>query len=179
MNTMVSQITSPTVVYSAVYSAAYQRKHKSSASLAFVRGIPAQRASNAENVSIWWRHHEDIDSPSTAAFELRDTEICDCPTPCQRKMYEAKISYAETSKFDTRRHQRAADTVLLQAKFHKALETAQRVDEVIVARDRELVANLHMAALQVTKKLLQWRHTGVMSSQINAKWPFLRQFIEA
>ena len=41
------------------------RKHQSSASLAFVRGIhrgpvnfPAHwMASNAENVSIWWRHH--------------------------------------------------------------------------------------------------------------------------
>ena len=24
-------------------------------------GIPSQRASNAENVSIWWRHHEKVD----------------------------------------------------------------------------------------------------------------------
>ena len=39
MDTMTSQITSPTIVYSAVYSAADQRKHQSSASLAFVRGI--------------------------------------------------------------------------------------------------------------------------------------------
>ena len=35
-----------------------QRIHQSSASLAFGRGIHrSQRASNAENVSIWWRHH--------------------------------------------------------------------------------------------------------------------------
>ena len=37
-----------------------QRKHQSSASLAFVPvtgEFPAQMASNAENVSIWWRHH--------------------------------------------------------------------------------------------------------------------------
>ena len=34
-----SQITSLTIVYSAVYSGADQRKHQSSASLAFVRGI--------------------------------------------------------------------------------------------------------------------------------------------
>ena len=47
-----------------VYSGADQRKHQSSASLAFVRGnsqgtgeFPAQMASNAENVFIWWRHH--------------------------------------------------------------------------------------------------------------------------
>ena len=39
MGSMASQITSLTIVYSAVYSGADQRKHQSSASLAFVRGI--------------------------------------------------------------------------------------------------------------------------------------------
>ena len=39
MTTMASQITSLTVIYSIVYSGADQRKHQSSASLAFVRGI--------------------------------------------------------------------------------------------------------------------------------------------
>ena len=39
MTMMASQITSLTVVYSTVYSDADQRKHQSSASLAFVRGI--------------------------------------------------------------------------------------------------------------------------------------------
>ena len=39
MGTMVSQITSLTIVYSTVYSGTYQRKHQSSVSLAFVRGI--------------------------------------------------------------------------------------------------------------------------------------------
>ena len=59
MGTIASLITSPTVVYSTVYSDANERKHQSSASLAFVRGIHrAQMASNAENVSIWWRHHD-------------------------------------------------------------------------------------------------------------------------
>ena len=64
MGAMAPQITSLTIVYSTVYSDADQRKHKSSAPLAFVRGIPrcpvkypAQRTSKAENVSIWWRHH--------------------------------------------------------------------------------------------------------------------------
>ena len=36
---MASQITSLTIVYSSFYSGANQRKHQSSASLAFVRGI--------------------------------------------------------------------------------------------------------------------------------------------
>ena len=56
MSMIASQITSLTSVYSTVYLGADQRKHQSSASLAFVRGIhrefPTQRASNAENVSI-------------------------------------------------------------------------------------------------------------------------------
>ena len=43
MTAMASQITSLTVVYSIVYSGADQRKHQSSASLAFVRGIHRDR----------------------------------------------------------------------------------------------------------------------------------------
>ena len=43
MTTMASQITSLTVVYSIVYSGIDQRKHQSSASLAFVRGIHRDR----------------------------------------------------------------------------------------------------------------------------------------
>ena len=40
MGAMASQITSLMIVYSTVYSGADQRKRQSSASLAFVRGIP-------------------------------------------------------------------------------------------------------------------------------------------
>ena len=39
MGPIASQITSLTIVYSIIYSDADQRKHQSSASLAFVRGI--------------------------------------------------------------------------------------------------------------------------------------------
>ena len=60
MGAITSQINSLTIVYSTVDSDADQRKHQSSASLAFVRGnspvpggFPAQMASDAENVSIW------------------------------------------------------------------------------------------------------------------------------
>ena len=57
MGTVASQITSLTIVYSTVDSDADQRKRQSS--LAFVGNgeFPAQMASNAENISIWWRHH--------------------------------------------------------------------------------------------------------------------------
>ena len=62
MGAIVSHITSLTTVYSFVYSDADQRKHQSTASLAFAGNspgtgeFPAHMASNAENVSIWWRH---------------------------------------------------------------------------------------------------------------------------
>ena len=66
LGTIASVITSLTIVYSTVYSGADQRKHQSSASLVLVRGFlrwpvnsPHKRVSNAENVSIRWRHHAD------------------------------------------------------------------------------------------------------------------------
>ena len=64
MGPIASQITSLTIVYTAVYSGADQTKHQSSASPAFCAEnspgtgeFPAQITSNAENISIWWRHH--------------------------------------------------------------------------------------------------------------------------
>ena len=66
MDAIASQITSLTIVYSTIYSDADQRKHQSFASLASAGNspgtveFPAQMASDAENVSIWWRHHVQI-----------------------------------------------------------------------------------------------------------------------
>ena len=64
MSAMASQVTGVSSVCSSVCSGADQGKHQSSASLALFEGnplvtdgFPSQRASNAENVSIWWRHH--------------------------------------------------------------------------------------------------------------------------
>ena len=61
MSAMVSEITGLPIVYSTACSGAYQRKHQSFASLAFVMGnppvtggFPSQSTNNAENVSIWW-----------------------------------------------------------------------------------------------------------------------------
>ena len=76
MGAMSFEISSLTAVYSTVYSGAGQRKHQSSASLAFVTGeFPAQMASNAENVSIWWRHHDFTQKRHILSLEyMRDNE---------------------------------------------------------------------------------------------------------
>ena len=63
MGVMASQITSLTIVYSTVYSGTDKKKSKLRvtglcAGNSPVTGeFPAQMASNAEDVSIWWRHH--------------------------------------------------------------------------------------------------------------------------
>ena len=51
MSTMASQITSLMIVCSTVYS------RRRSGNSPVTGEFPAQRASNAENVSIWWCHH--------------------------------------------------------------------------------------------------------------------------
>ena len=64
MTMMASQIINLTVVYSILYSGADQRKIKALRHWPLCREFtgtsefPAQRASNGENVSIWWRHQE-------------------------------------------------------------------------------------------------------------------------
>ena len=63
MTTTASQITSLTVVYSTVYSDADKKNIKAPRHCPLCGEVtgtgefPAQRASYAENVPIWWRHH--------------------------------------------------------------------------------------------------------------------------
>ena len=67
MSMMASQITSLAIVYSIVYSMCRSKKTSKLRVIGLCEGnsavigeFPAQRASNAENVSIWWRHHVNI-----------------------------------------------------------------------------------------------------------------------
>ena len=64
MGAMASQITSLTIVYWTVYSGADEKKTSKLRVTCLCAGkspgtgeFPAQMASNAKNVSIWWRHH--------------------------------------------------------------------------------------------------------------------------
>ena len=63
MRALASQITSLTIVYSSVYSRHKSMKAAKLRVTGFVGNspvtgeFPAQRASNTENISIWWRHH--------------------------------------------------------------------------------------------------------------------------
>ena len=80
ITTMSSQITSLAIVYTTVYSDTDQRKHQSSGSL----------ASNGENVSIWWRHHENDNLCMTGVL----------------KMIQLSLHYVITSHFHLDTHNR-------------------------------------------------------------------------
>ena len=60
---MASQITSLTIVYSNIYSGADKKTSKlcvtelCAGNSPEIGEFPTQMASNAQNVSIWWRHH--------------------------------------------------------------------------------------------------------------------------
>ena len=66
MGPIASQITSLTIVYSTVYQTQITENIKAPrhwplcGKFTGTGEFPAQMASNAENVSIWWRHHENI-----------------------------------------------------------------------------------------------------------------------
>ena len=67
MSALAFQITNLTNVDSTVYSGTDQRKHQKLRITGLCAGnspatdeFPAQRTSNAENVSIWWRHHDQV-----------------------------------------------------------------------------------------------------------------------
>ena len=85
------------------YSDADQRKHQSSASLAFcgeftgTGEFPAQRASYAENVSIWWRHHDTwVNKMGKSTVKLRDNSnvirICHLRTRLTNVMGSGRFS---------------------------------------------------------------------------------------
>ena len=85
MSAMASQITSLMIVYSTVYSGTDQRKHRSSATLAFMRGIHRKRASNAENISIWWRHHDIVKyADALLANMVSVDDVFDIASLCDR-----------------------------------------------------------------------------------------------
>ena len=141
------QITSPTIVYSVVYSVADQRKHQSSTSLTFVWGnspvtseFPTQRASNTENVimikvespdapeqtkvhyvvSLHWCHndrggvsdHQPHDCLLSRLFrrrtnktsKLRVTGLCTGNSPATGEFPAQRASYAEDVSIWWRHH---------------------------------------------------------------------------
>ena len=76
MSMMASQITSLRIVYSTIYSGSDQRKHQSSMSLAFVRGIP------------WWPVNSPQKGPvMQKMFPFDDVIMIQCKTDNDRTVY--------------------------------------------------------------------------------------------
>ena len=81
MRTLSSQITSLTIVYSNVYSGADQRKHQSSASLAFVRGIHRGPVNSPQKLPVTRKMFpfddvimQSLETPPHQPFHTRNTD---------------------------------------------------------------------------------------------------------
>ena len=99
MGPVASQITSLIIVYSTVYSGADQRKHQSSASLSFVRGIPRWPVNSPhkwpvtrKKVSIWWRHHEMLQQSIPKIGRINWQNNTHCTISYSRKCFLHKNS---------------------------------------------------------------------------------------
>ena len=84
ISTMAFQIAGVSIVYSTVYSGSDQRKYIKLRVTGLCDGnspmtgeFPTQRAGNAENVSIWWRHHG-----KTLSRHNISKELCTIYTYC-------------------------------------------------------------------------------------------------
>ena len=100
MGAMASQIISPTSVYSAIYSAADQSKHHSSASLAFVRGIHWSPVSSPHKwpvtrkifpfddviMCVWWYRSE-------RRYNIRDHSVYGMVSANDSRLYKLMSSF--------------------------------------------------------------------------------------
>ena len=84
MNVMASQITGVSIVYSTVCLGSDKKKTSKLRVTGLCEGnslvtseFPAQRASNAENVSIWWRFHV----AQNILHNIKDKFVYTNPTP--------------------------------------------------------------------------------------------------
>ena len=99
MSAMASQITNLTIVCSTVYSAADQRKHQSSASLAFVWGI----------------HRWPVNSPHKGLVTCKNVSISCCHQATWLH------DYSPGGKTTKRKISRSRETAKLGCKFHVIL----------------------------------------------------------
>ena len=132
MTKVASQITSLTVVYSIVYSGADQRKHQSSASLAFVRGI----------------HRRPVNSPhkwpvTRKMFPFDDVIMCRQPYGC-----------------DLRLEWWVASGTIHEMLLLRQVEEAHHTDILFLHGTSDMFTDPRLM-LNVASRLLDHGHTGV------------------
>ena len=113
MSAMTSRITSLTIVYSSVYSGADQRKHQSSASLAFVRGIHR-----------WWPVNSPHKGPVTRKmFHLLTSSYSTVTSRPPGQMYECQgavsLTFCELPKILSRKYTTPEITFMVRISIWK------------------------------------------------------------
>ena len=88
MGAIASQITSLTIVYSTVYWDAYSPG---------TGELPAEMASNAENVPIWWRYH--VTGFHVPLMQERPLLIWACDAICVHSTNRTSVHYKDVPQY--------------------------------------------------------------------------------
>ena len=121
MSAMASQIASLTIVYSTVYSRRRPKKTSKLPVTGLCGGIhrwpvnSPQKASNTENVSIWWRHHVlyyVCNSPDTGGWwnlQMSPWHMIEHPDSCPQNGLQGNLYHCmETWPFHSQNEARCA-----------------------------------------------------------------------
>ena len=85
---------------------------------------------------------------------MSDNSRCDpCPIPCKRRIYEATITYASTSNFDTDSLLRSENINHIKRNYLRAQETRQRVNEHVYDEFTKSIHVLRHVYQNVTSSL--------------------------
>ena len=79
-----------------------------------------------------------------------ETSRCNCTKPCTQSMYEPGLSQAALSILSVDSIL-SADTEALERQYHSAIESHQRVNDVIFVRDLQLVADIQRHYLNLRR----------------------------
>ena len=79
---------------------------------------------------------------------------CVCPVPCKRTMYDAQISYASVSNYDTDKLLQSNISKHLKQRYVQARETNHRVNEQQLHHDQTMILNLDEAFAAVDHMMM-------------------------
>ena len=189
MSMMASQITSLTIVYSTVYSAADQRKYQSSVSLAFVRGPHRWPVNSPQKWSVTRKMFpfDDVTSGHAsgkfihvAIFSLFSTYL----TACRYNTVRYNTKLIATRQMSVLESQRTLNGIFVVSDF-KEMATGNRKRKTVTKQDLFNVDNVRHVRSQIAVHTLysslpifhltpanwwrlKWRLMGAMASQITS-----------
>ena len=174
MSTIASQITSLTIVYSTVYSDADQRKHVSSVSLAFLRGIRRGPVNSPHNWPVTRKMFpfDDVIMPECIAAHVKrkKTFVCD-GKPIIPKLikYGNFISPLKMGDFKNVKTAGALNRLVNSLRPSNAYIYIYNMYITIIGSDNGFPLGRHQAIIWINAGILLIRSSGANYSEILIK----------